>query len=40
MDSGRLDSWQVVRALSDDGLIEPLATVGVVGQVTASEALP
>ena len=36
VDSGRLDFWEVVRALSDDGLIEPLATVGVVGQVTAS----
>jgi len=36
LDSGQLDFWQVVRALSEDGLIEPLATVGVVGQVTAS----
>jgi hypothetical protein len=28
------DFWQLARRLSADGLIEPLATVGVVGQVT------
>ncbi|NIM01422.1 MAG: hypothetical protein GTN89_11400 [Acidobacteria bacterium] len=31
-----LDFWQVARRLSGDELIEPLATVGIVGQVTPS----
>ena len=34
MDDGPLDFWQVARRLAGSGLIEPLATVGVVGQVT------
>jgi S1-C subfamily serine protease len=34
MADGPLDFWQVTRRLSAAGLIEPLATVGVVGQVT------
>ncbi|MDH3228078.1 MAG: serine protease, partial [Thermoleophilia bacterium] len=36
MDAGPLDFWQIVRLISAEGLIEPLATVGVVGQVTTS----
>jgi S1-C subfamily serine protease len=34
MEAEPLDFWQLARRLSADGLIEPLATVGVVGQVT------
>ena len=34
MDEGPFDFWQIGRRLSDDRLIAPLATVGVVGQVT------
>jgi serine protease Do len=34
MEAESLDFWQVARRLSADGLIQPLATVGVVGQVT------
>jgi hypothetical protein len=34
MADGPLDFWDVARRLSGAGLIEPLATAGVVGQVT------
>lgn len=36
IDEEPLDFWRIGRRLSDDGLIAPLATVGVVGQVSAS----
>jgi S1-C subfamily serine protease len=36
LDAGPLDFWQIVRRLSEDDLIAPLATVGVVGQVTTT----
>jgi S1-C subfamily serine protease len=34
-DAGPLDFWEVARHLSEAGMIGPLATVGVVGQVTS-----
>jgi S1-C subfamily serine protease len=36
LDAGPMDFWQTGRRLSEDGMIAPLATVGVVGQVTST----
>jgi S1-C subfamily serine protease len=36
MEDESLDFWSLARRLAADGLIEPLATVGIVGQVTTS----
>ena len=36
MDDGPFDFWQIAHRLAGEGLIGPLATVGVVGQVTST----
>ncbi len=36
IEEGTIDFWQIGRRLSEEGLVAPLATVGVVGQVTGS----